>query len=682
MADSLARLRAPDPNARDRDTFVGSRVGPALERSPAPAPAAIDPSKPLLRALPGVNGLIPAPPTGASPATAAPRAAKAESAEWLYLSEPAAQALYKRMVPLATESRDPESSMAASLGVGMRRVPDQGRLEKLDRLYQMPPSFPSIEEAQRWRPEVQAASGEGMDLSFIARARTPFDDLAARPPEAQRLALADPRREYARSLGLLDGKMPPLPAPSPPDARPNAWMYATDPGQQALVRGSVPLVTEYDPDQSPGLLGRGGRQVGDERALDLIDKLYRLPTRFGSVEEARAYSPPPKRPRAGEAVDAALLIYNNTEAKQHPFEQIGLLPDAVQAKIIEDPRLTFAGLHGMVSGTMPEGYKPMESQPTPSGRYVSFERKMGGYHPKWAAEAKWVDGVGIAVPEAAVFVPHQSKKDLFGDVILPGVASIGAMAVLGAAGGPILGTLAQGLAGATMSDGNVFESVGLAFASSLAGLAKEPIGGTLGEALGSARAGSLAAGAIMGGAGALVTGGEAGIGALLGAAGALFGRSGEAEPADQQGAADRDLIATAGEPGARELRPLPSYVVPVPDAALHRDQLALAAGYLDEADQLSSQALAYDQAQRGIQGWHSENEAHTQRRGIDRAVALYEQAQRAYLKAAAAAGRAFDAAAGFAETSQANALFARADAGAAAVKAAARSVEASRPIEL
>lgn len=449
------------------------------------------------------------------PPKAAPAPAAPSPDAWLYL-EPASAKDYRAIIPDVVV---PAEGVAGTA----ERAPDQARLAKLDRVHQMPLTFKSVEEAQAWTPVLPPESGEWSLLSSLQRradGQAPFAGIDGLSKSEQAQILADPRRAYAGQLGLLDGSMPALPPPFSPDARPNAAVYLTDPGQQAIIKSRVPKLKVAVGEHPLSTLTV---EVPNEPVLKALDTMYGMPTRFNSVEEAKAWHPAPKTWRAGEDV-LQVTAYNNTVAAAHPWEHIDQLPVEVQQEIIADPRLTFAGLNGLIEQDAPAGFKPMRSEPTPSGRYVSFEDKMGGYNPALAPHARWVPGSGLMLPEGAIFVPHQYKEDPIGDRILPGVAGLAAGAMTGGLG--LVGSAAFMAAGAALtSEGSPLSAALGSLAGSIVGAGLQPVSGgissslqgTVGEV-----ASHLIGEAAVGAATARLLGGDPFVGAIGGAVGALL----------------------------------------------------------------------------------------------------------------------------------------------------------------
>lgn len=449
-----------------------------------------------------------------------PKAASERPDGWLYLDGASLEAkTYAAIIPtLAVASEDP--SPASLAGLGMPQVTDQARLDKLDRVHQMPLTFKSLEEARAWKPTLPPEAGEWSMLSSLQRdadGRAPFAGIDSLSSAEQSQILADPRRAYGSQLGLLDGSMPALPPPFAPDARPNAAIYVTDPGQQAIIKSQVPKLTVEVGDHP---LSKSTAQVPNEPVLRALDAMYGMPTRFNSVEEAKAWHPAPKVMTAGgDAVQ--LAIYNNTVASAHPWEHIDQFPPEVQRKIIEDPRLAFAGLNGLIKQHAPAGFKPMRSEPTPSGRYVSFEEEMGGYSPRWAKDATWVPDSGLMLPEEASFVPHRYKEDLIGDRLLPAVAQIASGAITGGLG--LVGGAAFSAAGAALTtEGSPLRAALGSLGGSILGAGLQPISGAISDSL-QGTVGDTAARMIGGATVGAVTAGVLGGDPLLGAAGSAVG---------------------------------------------------------------------------------------------------------------------------------------------------------------
>ncbi|MCC7380986.1 MAG: hypothetical protein IT384_04110 [Deltaproteobacteria bacterium] len=442
-------------------------------------------------------------------AQTAPDAASKDG--WLYLDNPADQADYKSILPKVKTYPDPEAPLTVE-------VPDAGKTEALDRLYQMPRSFGSIDEARGWKPALAKDSGEwGLlkDIGRRAAARPPFANIDELSPAEQSKILCDPRRVYAEKQGLLDGSMPALPPPFPADTRPNAWLYLTDKGQQSIIEGRVPKVGVTDPET-----GRTVRLEPDRPTLDMLDTLYAMPPRFASVDEAKAWHQEPRTVKPGDDV-LAVAAFNNTVASKRPWGMIDQFPPDVQQAIIDDPRLAYAGLKGLINQEVPEGAAPMRAHPTPSGRFASFEKEMGGYDPKWAPQATWVPGSGIMLPKEATFVPHKQKgdfTDFLGDTLIPAVASVGAGAIVGPLG--FAGSTAFNAAGRALISDNPGHAAGLSVLGAFVGAGIEPaVAGAsqrLGDVLGSRVVGDVLA---RGAAGALTSaalGGDPRTGAFFG----------------------------------------------------------------------------------------------------------------------------------------------------------------------
>lgn len=442
-----------------------------------------------------------------------PKAAPAPTGTdgWLYLDRGSASAKdYQGIIP---DIVIPAEGLAGT----EERSRDQAKLNKLDRVLQMPRSFNSLDEARAWKP-VLSAEGQSEDWSYRSAMQAhrdgqpPFagiDGLSA-PEQAQ--ILADPRRAYAGQLGMLDGSMPALPPPFPPDTRPNSAIYLTDPGQQAIIMGRVP--------KQQVAVGEGPltAEVPNEPALSALRTMYEMPTRFASVEEARAWHPAPKT-LGGNVLQVA--AYNNTTAAARPWEHIDQLPPEVQQQVIADPRLTFAGLKGLIQQDAPAGFVPMRSEPTPSGRYVSFEDKMGGYDPALAPQARWAPGSGLMLPEGAAFVPHQYKEDLIGDRILPGLAHIAAGAMTGGLG--FAGNAAFMAAGAALTtEGSPLRAAAGSLAGSVVGAGLQPVSDAISTGL-QGTVGDLAAEMIGRATVGAATAGLLGGDPLLGGAGGAFG---------------------------------------------------------------------------------------------------------------------------------------------------------------
>ncbi|MCC7383336.1 MAG: hypothetical protein IT384_15980 [Deltaproteobacteria bacterium] len=638
---------------------------------------------------------------------------------WLYLQNPADRADYKELIPLVKTFPNPEAGVAVE-------VPDQAKLEKLDRVYQMPPSFKSIDEARAWKPELGPQTGEWNLVDSLNRAaarRPPFADIDQLPKAEQDAILRDPRRAYATKIGLLDGTMPALPPPFAPDARPNPWLYLTDKGQQRIIEGRVPKVGVSDPETSQIV-----RLAPDRETLDKLDTLYEMPPRFASVEEAKAWHREKRSHKPGDDV-LAIAVFNNTVAEKRPWSHIDQFPPEVQKAIIADPRLAYAGLKGLIPQDVPEGFQPMRAHPTPSGRYASFEENMGGYHPKWAPEAKWVPGSGIMLPKDAEFVAHRQKQDFMdflGDKLLPGVAQFGASLITGGLG--FVGSTAFNAAAAATQGDKPLRSAGLSVVGSLAGAALEPavqgFAQNLGDTLGSRVAGSVLARGAAGALTAAAFGGDAALGALGGAAsgaisaarwsfdpeGAAVGRVtppdnipaveieggpivGRVTPPEQvlatELAPEVSGRAVAGEPSdalrdsagngfvrvsssspsaSNGVRPIPNYVPDSPDPGVYRQQLERATSLLQAAGQVEHQARAYAEASQSISTWHSENEQYLGDRGMQRARALIDESQVLYIKAQLAAQKAARAAPSPSESTAAMRLFGQAAGGEAAAK--------------